>query len=188
MASSRSVSHAIFFALYPDSRAAHQAIHRALASDLVPTERLHVSLVGLCNDPKPPPEPWLAKVMAAGDRLRHPSFLIELTILGSLGRSPGRRQAVALQGEDGVIGVHLLCDAILAELRTEGFRRRSPEIPHLTISYSERFLPPRPIDPVCWTACELLLIHSVKGAGRHEVLARWPLARADASKPVAGGH
>ena len=188
MAPGRSVRHAIFFGLYPDGLATDRAGRLARGSGFTPVGRMHVTLVGLRHGDAPPPDPWLAKVMAAGGRVRHPPFLIELTILGSFGRPGGDQQAAVLQGEDGVIGIHQLCEAILGELKVEGLGGRPSATPHLTVARSRRFLPARPVDSVRWTARELLLIHSLQGAGRHEILARWPLADADASNPLPRGH
>lgn len=186
MALHRSVRHAVFFGLYPDSRASDRASRLARTSGLTPAGRMHVTLVGLPHGDAPPAEAWLAKVVSAGGRVRHPPFLIELTILGSFGRPGGDEQAVVLRGEDGVIGIHQLCEAILRQLKAEGLRGRPSGTPHLTVAHSRRFLPDQPVDPVRWTARELLLIHSFQGEGRHEILARWPLAGADASHPPSG--
>ena len=44
--------------------------------------------------------------------------------------------------------------------------------PHLTVWYSLLNFPERPIEPVCWTATEIVLVHSFHG---HRILRRWPL-------------
>ena len=45
-------------------------------------------------------------------------------------------------------------------------------VPHLTLSHAERKVEEYPIEPICWTVNELVLIHSMHG---HVHLARWPL-------------
>jgi 2'-5' RNA ligase len=44
--------------------------------------------------------------------------------------------------------------------------------PHVTLLYAERNVEECPIEPICWTVNEFVLIHSMHG---HVRLARWPL-------------
>lgn len=48
--------------------------------------------------------------------------------------------------------------------------------PHLSLVYGERNARNIAIPPIGWTVEEFLLVLSIHGEGRHEVLARWPLA------------
>lgn len=47
--------------------------------------------------------------------------------------------------------------------------------PHLSLSYGAWQQRNAPIPPICWQAEEFLLIKSIYGQGRHELLGRWPL-------------
>jgi len=183
----RMIQHRAFFALLPEETIADRARRLAIAEGLTPAARPHVSLVGFGEGP--PSQRWIAKAAAAAGRVRRPPFLIELNTLSTFGKPTSKPHPVVLRGEDGVIGVSLLCEALLSELASEGLGGRSPYAPHLTIAWSDRFVAERHVRPMRWTAREFVLIHSLQGAGRHELLGRWPLAGeiADASKSPVGG-
>lgn len=166
-----SVNHALFFALQPDVAVAAEARRLALGLELPPSPRLHVSLVGLGSGSQRPPRGFIERLSQAAAQVRMPAFVIEMNTLSTFGAG-----AVVLRGEDGVIGIHMLVDAICAALAVEGLGGKPAAEPHLTIARSKRFVPERRIEPVRWTARQLVLIDSHQGAGRHEILGAWPLA------------
>jgi 2'-5' RNA ligase len=43
-------------------------------------------------------------------------------------------------------------------------------MPHIALLYGERAVEEYPIEPICWTVNEFVLIHSLNG---HAHLARW---------------
>lgn len=47
--------------------------------------------------------------------------------------------------------------------------------PHVTLLRDDREVPEQSIEPVCWTVREFVLVRSLQGRGRHEVLARFAL-------------
>lgn len=47
--------------------------------------------------------------------------------------------------------------------------------PHMTLLYDDRLVGERRIVPIRWTAHEFVLVRTLRGLGRHEVLARLPL-------------
>jgi 2'-5' RNA ligase len=47
--------------------------------------------------------------------------------------------------------------------------------PHVTLLYRRAAAFKRAVDPICWTATDFVLIHSIVGAHRHIELGRWPL-------------
>lgn len=55
-------------------------------------------------------------------------------------------------------------------LRTEWIFR-----PHITLLYRSGHPFTRGIDPICWTATDFVLIHSIVGAHQHIELGRWSL-------------
>jgi 2'-5' RNA ligase len=166
-----SLSHALFFALQPDAAVAAEARRLARELGLTPNPRPHVSLVGLGGHLEPPSRRWVDRVSAAASRVRAQAFLIELNTLSTFGAG-----AVVLRGQEGVIGIDMLADAICSALAAEGLGGKPPAEPHLTVAWSMRFVPERRVDPVRWMARQLVLIDSHQGAGRHEILGAWPLA------------
>ena len=140
-----------------------------------PPDRLHLSLVGIGEDSEPPGRRWIEDVGAIVSRIRMRPFLIQMTTVLSFKRTRGGLWPVVLTGQDGVIGITMLCDAIAAALRAEGLDGRPASTPHVTLAWSGVFVPEQSIPPVSWTASEFVLIDSLKGAGRHQILGRWPL-------------
>jgi 2'-5' RNA ligase len=71
----------------------------------------------------------------------------------------------------------MLHEKIHAPLAATGLAPRiEPNIePHLTLLRDEAQAPLSFVDPVKWTVGEFVLLDSVRGEGRHEVLGRWPL-------------
>ena len=59
--------------------------------------------------------------------------------------------------------------------RFEGIVRAGNLTPHMTLLYSDTVIERQAIEPVRWLAREFLLIHSLTGQGRQEILGRWPL-------------
>jgi 2'-5' RNA ligase len=47
--------------------------------------------------------------------------------------------------------------------------------PHVTLTYDEVRAKPAAIDPVAWTVCDFVLVHSQLGKTAHHHLGRWPL-------------
>ena len=190
MGGGQTVRHSVFLGLYPDGEVARAARRAAVERGLRPAQRLHISLVGLGDGSEPPPQSWIDRVAAGASTVGRAPFLIELNTLTCFSRTRRGLWPIVLRGEDGVIGVSLLCDSILSALAAQGLGGQPPHTPHLTVSWSERPVPEQRIGPLRWVAREFVLIHSLQGAGRHEVLGRWPLKSetADASDRVGGGH
>jgi RNA 2',3'-cyclic 3'-phosphodiesterase len=59
--------------------------------------------------------------------------------------------------------------------RFEGMVRAGSLIPHMTLLYADTFVERQAVEPVRWQAREFLLIHSLVGQARQEILGRWPL-------------
>ena len=176
-------SHNVFFALRPDPAAAAvlQAIARNLQSrhgfprGLVPPDRLHLSLVGLGEAAEPPGSRWTRDIDALVSRVRMPPFRVQMNTVLSFRETADGSRPVVITGEDGVIGAVMLWDAIGAALRAAGLDCRLGSTPHVTLAWSDRAVPKQRIEPVTWTASEFVLIDSLRGAGLHKILARWPL-------------
>jgi 2'-5' RNA ligase len=115
----------------------------------------------------------LAGRIAAGVALR--PFRATFNRLQSWRRSKG---PLVLVGDEGVIGLERLHDA-LAEAR--GQKPDPHFVPHVSLIWSPDFLPERSIESFSWTVREFVLIHSVYGQSRYEMLGRWPLKGDDRS-------
>jgi 2'-5' RNA ligase len=82
-----------------------------------------------------------------------------------------------LRGDDGIAGVYALHDEIHRALAEAGLvRPRAHDFePHLTLLRDRIAAPEEFIEPVSWRVQEFVLLDSVHGEGRHELLGRWTL-------------
>lgn len=173
--------HKIFFALYPD-RAVSLAVHelarrrRGPGGWLMPPGRQHVSMNGVARTSEPSHQ-LIDRAMAAGSTVAMRPFVIAFNRLGSWGRGRGDR-SVVLWGDEGVAGAVRLHDALHRALAAAGVVRPAepPFEPHLTLLRNERDLTQEFIPMVRWWVREFVLLDSIHGEGRHEVLGRWRLA------------
>ncbi len=167
----------VFFAIRPDDAAQAQIADltmgltqsRKLVGRPMRSERLHLTL------------PWIrvpranaaALVPIAGiiaNGIECACFDLVLDRVLSFKGRPGSRPLV-LTGQSEPLR------RLYAELRVFGLGQgRRPEFtPHVTLLYDPANVLEHVVEPVRWTVRELLLIHSLRGQGRHVVLARWPL-------------
>jgi 2'-5' RNA ligase len=179
-----SARHKIFFAVRP-TRTAAEGIHRLAQRERrrhgmtgwpTPPERLHTSLNGL-GAHRERPERLIARAVEACGPISARPFVISFNRLGSWGRGGGQRPFV-LWGDEGVAGAYALHDAIHRVLAAAGLVHpveRDFE-PHLTLLRDRIGAPEEVIEPVSWRVGEFVLLDSVHGEGRHEVLGRWALA------------
>ena len=103
-------------------------------------------------------------------------FDVAFDTVASFTRKRRNMPLVLLGGRD-ALGLEHLQQPLLAALVAAGMVAR-PEphfTPHLTLLYDDIPLAPQPIEPVGWCVAELLLVRSLLGRSRHEVLARLPL-------------
>lgn len=167
------VEHRLFFALRIAARVLGvvSGVRDSLgpAPSIVPDSRLHITL-GITNDyPDLPP--------AVVDRL--------LAIAGTIAAAPVPVRLDRLSGGGGTIALRPSRRiAALTTLTAELHRRMAAaELlrtawrcqPHVTLLYRADAPFTRAIPPLCWTATEFVLIHSMIGAHRHVELGRWPL-------------
>jgi len=174
------VRHKVFFAIRPDADAAQEAhqlarTRRGQGGWLMPQERLHVSLNPVASAAEIPMS-CVARALEAAATVAARPFVLAFNRLGTWGGRPGER-AVVLWGEEGVAGAFGLHRTLHEALVGAGVSRppRALFEPHLTLLHKERDRPPEFIAPVRWWVREFLLIDSIHGEGRHEVLGRWRL-------------
>jgi len=142
----------------------------------IPIERRHVTLHHIGNFP----ELWdevVALARAAGDTVAMPQFEAAFDHLSSF-RGAHANNPLVLLGDDGVVGLRIL-HRLLGEALGRTFAGRwQPRrffAPHVTLLYDRQRIAERPIEPVTWTVREFVLVNSLVGLGRHDVLARWRL-------------
>ena len=174
----------LFFALLPDAPAIAR-IERLIADlrhdhglkgKALGASRFHVTLLHLGAFPCVPRELVDAACAAVQALTVIPTFKIGFDRVGSFSRRPSNMPLVLL-GEEGVIAAkafqQALCKAMARAGEDDG--GDAHYTPHLTLLYDDKHVARRAIEPITWTANEFVLVRSVIGQGRHEVLARWPL-------------
>lgn len=176
-------AHALYFALRPPAEVAPRLDHllarattrHGLGGWPVAPARRHVSLTGLGAFHAVPAQ-VIERACRAARAVRAPAFRIAFNRLGTWGRGDGPRPIV-LHGDDGVIGAEALHCAIHAALAGPGICRgaASPIWPHMTLSRDRVDLPEQVVAPVGWWVREFVLVDSVFGQARHDLLGRFPL-------------
>ena len=115
----------------------------------------------------------MEKAKALADKVSERAFMV------TLNQAEGwKSETLVLLGDEGVIGAELLHTAIHKALVTGSMApRREPQIwPHVSLLWDKALVPKDFVEPISWTAQEFVLLDSVFGEGRHEILGRWPLA------------
>jgi len=173
----------LFFAVLPDDATAAQAVAvtdmlyaaHGLSGRRLPTRRLHVTLhhvgdfAGLPNDA-------VARANAAGESLRHAPVAIRFDRAGSFIRRL-RTMPLVLRGGGQVIPLTAFQHALGEAMARQGLRPAAGAsyTPHMTLLYDPRYVEARTVTPLEWTAREFVLIRSLIGKARYEVLGRWAL-------------
>lgn len=139
----------------------------------VEDERLHVTMFML-GDFEREPAALLARVeeVLTAATLPAPRIVLDLLTGGAgsalLAPSEKLRGLAHLQSE-------LAAALANREVAPPPWWRFSP---HVTLLYDHDYAGHCPIDPISWTADELVLVESLIGRSRHVVRAAWPLAEA----------
>src|SRR6266851_5342110 len=109
----------------------------------------------------------------AAAEVRAPPFEVLFDRSVSFRGRPGNRPFVLL-GDKGLDRLRSLRRTLGVAMARKGFRYLAKKdfTPHVTLLYAERNVEEYPIEPICWTVNEFVLIHSMHG---HVRLARWPL-------------
>lgn len=181
--------HVLYFALRPPEDVARwtsRLLDIGRRPARVPPERLHVSLTPLGRYRRTP-DAVVEGARRAADQVRAPAFRLDFNRVGTWGRGGGARPIV-LWGDEGLIGVELLHEAIHAQLAVlRGASAAPPPIwPHMTLARSREEAPQRFISPIGWLVREFVLIRSRFGEGRHDVLGRWTLSGGSPIVPATG--
>jgi RNA 2',3'-cyclic 3'-phosphodiesterase len=174
----------LFLAAVPDADTAAriyrlaEALKRAhkFGGKLIESERLHVSLFflgGLSEHTV-----WMA-CEAATDARGQP-FDVLFDRSASFRGRPGNRPFVLI-GDGGLDRLRSFRRTLGVAMARRGLKRlvKNDFAPHITLLYAERNAEEQPIEPICWTVNEFVLIHSMHG---HVHLARWPLRPASSTR------
>ena len=177
------VTRMLFFAVFPDAEAAarlHAAASRlrrsrGLTGRVLAPERLHVTLQPLGGDEWLAPPLLRAACEAGKAAAAHaPAVPVAFDQAMSFGRR--RMPPYVLAGEAGAEGLRLLHRTLARHARNRGLPAGSALTPHMTLLYDSQAVPRHDVEPVAWTARDLVLVLSHRGLTRHEVVGRWPLA------------
>lgn len=171
----------LFYALLPDVKSAGQIVEfaRRLRADhhpkgaLIPSERLHVTLAFL-GDFAGLPKGIVSSALVAGEQLDETPFDVTFDRLQKFGHD---KQAVVLRGEDDAAGVNEFRRRLVEAIRRQGLKLAGPPgfTAHMTLMYDDGPIVEEQVAPISWTAKEFVLVRSLIGKSRHEILGRWPL-------------
>lgn len=152
-----------------------RAEHGLRGSPIRP-DRMHVTLIHVGDYRGTIPQSVVADVRTAADSLSGQAFDLTFDRAASFGGAPGKHPHVLLGGE-GVEALRTFRDRLFRTVVRAGVRTLSREAfnPHVTLTYGDRQLPERAIDPIGWRAKEFLLIHSEVGRSTYHTLGRWRL-------------
>lgn len=179
--------HRVFFAVQPDEATGEQVFRftgrlqrqEPLRGRPIARQRLHVTLGMVGRWPRRPPDDVIDLARQIADQIAMRPFKTEFKRLQSWGKSKG---PLVLVGDDEAVGLELLHDALYAAWGLEP----DPQFrPHMSLIWSPDRLPDRRVRPFGWTVREFVLIHSVYGQSRHDILGRWPL-KAETPEPPQG--
>lgn len=173
----------LYFAIQPPAVVADQALRllqtlrpaERFVAKPMPPARLHVSLNWIGGFGRPPTGiVGKAREVAGAVALR--PFDVSFNHIGTWQSGDGPWPLV-LWGDEGAIGVQALYRALHRAMVGPGMApRREPALePHLTLLRDHAVMPEAFIDPVTWTVREFVLLQSVQGDGRLDVLDRFPL-------------
>jgi 2'-5' RNA ligase len=116
----------------------------------------------------------MEKAKALADKVSERAFAVTLNHVQGW-----KSETLVLLGDEGVIGAELLYAALHKALAIGSMApRREPQMwPHVSLLRDKAQVPKTFVDPISWTASEFVLLDSVFGEGRQEVLGRWPLVK-----------
>lgn len=179
----RDAKYRLYFAIQPPGEVADQALRvlqslrpaERFAAKPPPPARLHVSLNYVGGFGRPPTG-IVGKAREVGEAVALRPFDVAFNRIGTW-RTGDPPWPLVLWGDEGVIGVQALYKALHRAMVGPGMApRREPALePHMTLLRDQAVMPEAFVDPIAWTVREFVLLQSVQGEGRLDVLARFPL-------------
>lgn len=171
----------LFYALLPDAESAGQIVDlvrrlhagQRLKGTVIPSERLHVTLAFIGSFAGLP-KAVVASAIVAGDRFEGTPFEVTFDRVQKFGHD---KRAIVLRGGEVATDVDEFQRRLVGAMRYQGLKPASSTsfTAHLTLMYSESPILEEQVAPISWTAREFVLVRSLIGQSRYEILARWPL-------------
>lgn len=170
----------LFFALRPDPQATlrirelaiEQREAHGLEGKITEDEQLHVTVCFLGALSKLPPDA-VAAADAAARAIQSAPFALTFDRVKSF---PGSNAFVLCREDDCALLVQLRNRLLVALARSGRFRLERREFrPHVTLMHDPHLVGLLEVEPVSWTASELLLMRSHEGLVPYQVLGRYPL-------------
>lgn len=168
-----SIRHRLFIGFHPPAAVIPEMgwIRDAFRSRRrVPDDQLHMTLLPFPLYPSLP-EPLARHIIRILSAVELPScrIIVDRLVLG--------RRSALLQPSEPLPELRSFQRMLAGLVRQAGLQALEGHrfSPHFTLFYDGPVGPGAYIDPISWTAEELVLVHSFHGQGRHETLARWPL-------------
>lgn len=171
----------LFYALLPDVESAGQIVDLArrlradhrLKGTVIPSERLHVTLAFLGSFAGMP-KTIVSSAIVAGERFEGTPFDVTFDRVQKFGHD---KRAVVLRGGEVAPAVNEFRRHLVDAMRYQGLKPASPTgfTAHITLLYDEGPIVEEQVAPISWTAKEFVLVRSLIGKSRHEILGRWPL-------------
>lgn len=167
----------LFWAILPDDDARRRIVQRTewlrtthgLTGRALLPEHLHVTLFHVGDTTEAPTAGAIEAVTERAGSIVMPKFKVVFDRAMSF-----RQGAFVLASDEGTIGLDVLHQRL-----TDAFLRRPAPAkaytPHVTVLRDPRIVPEEDIEPISWTASEMVLVHSELGRGRHNHVARLPL-------------
>ena len=176
----REATDRLFFAVRPDPETAAEiaertmrwrAAHGLTGKPLKPAH-LHVTLFHVGEDDTPSPAELIEALAERATQVAMPAFRVEFDRVMSFGGG-----ASVLGGDDRLIGLHILQQRLSDALDASPGPARRFE-PHVTLLRDNRRISEQLIEPISWTAREIVLVHSLVGQTIHRDVVRVPLLQA----------
>ncbi|MGH8783139.1 2'-5' RNA ligase family protein [Paraburkholderia sp.] len=181
----------LFFAIRPDEHAATRI--EALVARLregagltarpIARDRLHITLFWL-GDHVGLPQKFVDALSVIASSVDSVPFDVEFDRVEYFARRAGKkplvlRGAASAQGVAALAAFQRTLAAHLGGYRGANGRpiagRGTSFTPHVTLLYDSLPVQRQAVQTIGWPVREFLLVHSVLGESRHEVLGRWPL-------------
>jgi len=169
------MAHRYFFALLPDEVTARRihtfAENEFGAKGLVKTDRLHVTLA-ITADLDASYPVLVEALRRAAEAVSVPPFEV------AFGQLSGGRRTIALRPARNIPPMRALHSAIAHAMAAQGVPMRADWTfnPHVTLAYRDGEPITRPVEGFAWSVREFVLIESLVGLTRHQVLGRWALS------------